>query len=431
MAVAVGAVVRGRRNALAFAFGFALVCYCAILSAAETCYNYRVDGNYGSGPANYFYSTVPAEACTAAAMAYVAEADAATSSIYEFLAGNVTSGGTQCQIYFRWKCASCSLWSYTSNLYRAITNMGATACPPPPTDDCDELEGKKVTYAQQFGSLPSMGTNYNIPVAGGCGADMTAAASCSANSSGYFCLVTYTYTGDPPEPSPTAPTGTAAECAYIAGKQNCAITTDEETDQTCGTINGERICFAADPTTSASGQPPAGTCWSTPGDGLLCASDASVEDEGGDPVAPTSTLITNNSTTNYYSSSTLGAGGGTAIITGTGTMGNESTADPNCEGVDCLTGGDMEAAAGSDQIAGGAYSRIEGAPIVAAVSGLGGSLSGGACPSWSTPINAGPFGSFVVDFSFICSMWDDIASVIAAVMLAGWVFLALRILMSA
>lgn len=427
--------MRARRNLLAFLLGFVLVVYGGLASSAESCRSWRIN----SGSPLFFNQTsvepVPAtQLCSAYIDAFVAYHYGPEDPL---VYGEIIHFATTA---IPWECAtnynltyrsSGAPHSYSNWHEISMTDLGAATCPEPPPDPCDAYEGKKVTYAQQFAALPEMGTNFNIPVAGGCGANMSAASSCSANSGGYFCMVTYTYTGDAPEASPTSPAGSAAECAYVAGEKNCAITTDETLAQTCGVLSGERVCFPADPTSDPDGQPPSGSCWSTPAGGALCAADADVEDSEGDPVSPTSVIVTNNSTSNYYSSSTLQSSGGTAVVTGTGTMGGESTTDPNCEGVDCLTGGDMDTPAGSGEIADGIYDRIGGAPIIAAVSGLSGSLSGGSCPSWSSSINAGAFGTFALDFSFICTMWDDIASIIAAVMLAGWAFLALRILMSA
>lgn len=435
--------MRVRRNLFAFLLGFVLAIYGGWVSAAESCSTFRY-ANCTQGSctmtASDFVGSAPkqqwADAHKAKFTACIAGGGGGCYSDWEVtrnLVGSPGAGGG-------WRIESqCTTGGTSPGCGKAVQvrsgtvqNLGAAACPP---DPCDAYAGKKVTYAQNFpGGLPEMGGNFNIPVAGGCGAERSAASSCTPGAGGaFFCMVTYTYTGDPPEASPSTPGGGQAQCAMVQGKQNCAVTTNDDTGQTCGTFNGERICFPADPTVEGSGgQPSSESCWSTSGGGMLCADDAVVEDGEGDPVSPTQVLVTGSGTSNYYDSTTIATSSVTTIITGAGPMGSESPgADSDCEGLDCLEGGDMTGAGEAGEVAAGAMGRIGEAPIVAAVSGLSGALTGGSCPSWATTIEAGAFGTYELDFSFICSMWEDIAPVIAAVMLAGWVLVALRILMSA
>lgn len=422
------------RNVAAFVVGLLLAVFAGVSMGAESCTEYRVrwsgGGSGGSSPTVYgpwYYTRL--EACQELGTRLIGRSfsGSVTTQVVDVAAG--ASNSSPCL-----GVAKNAVNNPVASL--SGSTLGESRSAACPTDPCDDYSGKKVTYAQNFpGGLPEMGGNFNIPVAAGCGAERTAASSCTPGAGGaFFCMVTYTYTGDAPESSPSTPGGGQAKCAVIKGERNCAVDTDEDTGETCGTFNGERVCFPVDPTTStgSAGQPLSGACWSTASGGLLCASDAEVEDDAGDPVAPTQTLVTGNSTSSYYSPTTLVSAGATVVVTGAGNMGSETPApDSDCTGLDCLDGGDLGAVGDVGDVASGAMGRIGSAPIVAAVTGLSGSLTGGACPSWATTIEAGAFGTFEMDFGFICGMWEDIAPIIAAVMLAGWALVALRILMSA
>lgn len=413
------------RNTFAFLVGLLLALLAgAALAAAPQCTYYRVTTSAITGSSiNSGYQIDRAAACAALVGKGSDAGYRVVTSSWDGSTGSPDCVGTR-----RW-VPSGTVEAFDTG----ASDSWATQLQDCPVDPCDAYAGKKVTYAQSFGSVPAVGSNFNIPVAGGCGADLTAASSCTPSTGGgWFCMVTYSYTGDVPAPSPTAPAGAAAECAVIKGKQNCAIQTDDGTGQTCGTFNGERMCFPVDPTTDPAGQPPPGSCWSTNGGGLLCADDVAVEDDTGTPVDPTQTLVTDHSTSNYYDETTIATSNVTTIVTGTGPMGGEGDpVDADCEGVDCLTGGDLSAVDDPGTVASSVMGRIQGAPLVAAVGALSGSLEGGTCPVWSTTVNAAAFGTYNLDFGFICTLWEDIAPILAAVMLAGWVLLAVRILMSA
>ncbi len=101
------------------------------------------------------------------------------------------------------------------------------------------------------------------------------------------------------------------------------------------------------------------------------------------------------------------------------------------ESLDDLEGPDMGDVCEVGDCAQGFWDRVSGSPIVSAVAGIGTGMSGGTCPAWEATIDAGVFGTYDLDFSFICGLWDDIAPVISAVMLAAWAFVGMRILMSA
>lgn len=175
--------------------------------------------------------------------------------------------------------------------------------------------------------------------------------------------------------------------------------------------------------------------------GAMCESGApdGPKDSSDDPLPPTATLTataepagsTEGATTtiNYYND--VAVSSSYTIVTGEGTSGAEGSAGGEGESLDDLEGGEMDTAEGFGESAGGFWDRVEGSPLVSAVSGISGSLTGGACPAWSDTIEAGAFGTYELDFSFICAMWDDVAPVISAVMLAVFAFAALRILMSA
>lgn len=449
MAAPVGDPVRAR-SWLWFFLGMALAMLAGVATAAESCTNWRLPlsgtlmgfgANYNlSGVGAPFTGTNKTSVCTAFADAIAVRYGQVNGYTYRTKPGSVTvvSSGGNDYCWFEMERSSSGSWvsALTAGTPgRPYGNLGAIACP---ADPCDGYAGKKVTYAQQFaGGLPSVGgtTNYNIPVAGGCGAKRTAVSSCTENASGFFCFATYEYTGDPPTASPTTPGGSQADCAMIAGERNCGLQTNETTAQTCGTYNGERICYTSDPTqvpAGAAAEPPAGTCWTTGAGGLLCSSTAAVTDDTGAAVEPTQTIVTGNSTTNYYSPTTVTSTNATTVITGAGDLGSSTPgAEDDCDGLDCLEGGTMDGATEPGDAISGAMGRIEGAPIVAAISGLGSGFSGGTCPAWSSVINAEPFFTFTMDLTFICSMWESIAGVISAVMLAGWAILGFKVMASA
>lgn len=235
--------------------------------------------------------------------------------------------------------------------------------------------------------------------------------------------------------------GTA--CAASDGYEQGASRTDcdatgticrnaDATGKNCGTYNGDRVCVSA---------VPANTCVEFASGGVACMAassggTATPPDNGtaGMPATPTMKVSENGKTVNYYNSTVVNSS------TVTVSTGNPQGGDPLTNGgsgsggeggsLDDLEGGELGTVGDYGESASGFYASIEGAPIVAAVSAIAGSIGTASCPSWSTTVDAG-FTSFDVDFSIVCTLWDDIAGVIGAVMLCVWALAGIKILMSA
>lgn len=441
------------KNVVAFLCGMVFIIAAATAVAQNaSCpnqpYEYRasvssIEGWDGNGP---YYGSAGA-----AATAYGTHCQSRWNSNQSCsgLSGSSTTTWTLTSCTNTYSTSTCTFTGYNSSTGNTsertrtvpIARRNTVECPP---DACDARQGKQITYGQSFPSFPSLGTNYAMSLGGGCGADMTGASSCTEGSGGsYFCMVTYTYTGDPPtaSPAPQTPTGQQGDCATRGGKQECAIKTDDLTGQSCGTLNGERMCFPKDPNTDPDGLPSTGECWNTPKGGLLCSDSADVKDDNDQAIAPDRTIVTNNTTTNYYSNDTVTTNNANTTVKGVGVMGGTGTGDGsgtggggngNCQGADCLTGGTLAEAPTMAATASGAYGRLAAAPIVAALADVAPTWSGGSsCPVIGQTVNMGMFGSYSIDFGSVCTMWSSIAGILSAVMLACWALLAARIFMSA
>lgn len=200
----------------------------------------------------------------------------------------------------------------------------------------------------------------------------------------------------------------------------------------CGVYNGDRVCLES----VADGE-----CKSYGSGGVVCAvpsggvTSPPVPDNGtpGTPATPDMQVSGGSVTNNYYSSSTV-AGSSTTTGTsgpapgqgGTGGVG----AGPSEE---TPGGGDGGEFSGPDtdetdpmSVTAAYWSRIEAAPIVAAVADLDGSVPSGTCPSYAFTV----FGSSF-EISAGCEFMDDIAPILEIAFLAGWSLLAVRIFISA
>lgn len=223
--------------------------------------------------------------------------------------------------------------------------------------------------------------------------------------------------------------------------------------ENCGEFNGDRVC----PTSV-----PPGTCVQYASGGVACVSDSSgnppqsppAPDSGtpGDPAEADGVVEVplggggGSVTGTYYAPGTVG-GSGSTPSTGTpggvpvGTPGtgsgtgedddDEEEPSGTCEGTGCnQTTPSLDDIGTVSQAMAGFWTELQSVPLVTAAAGLSTSVGTGACPNWETSVAA--FGdTWEVDFSFICTMWEDIAGVLTVVMLVFWGFIAFRILFSA
>jgi hypothetical protein len=147
---------------------------------------------------------------------------------------------------------------------------------------------------------------------------------------------------------------------------------------------------------------------------------------GGKEVSFYSSSTVESSTTNIVTNSgNAGSGGGLGV----GGESGESGGGDGCAGEDCGAEAEAGATVGTEAMPelgevdsyadslGTYWNAIKAAPILAAIADIGGSVPEGSCPAWSTHVDAGVT-EFDVDFTGICDLWDDVAPVLSAVMLA-------------
>jgi hypothetical protein len=229
-------------------------------------------------------------------------------------------------------------------------------------------------------------------------------------------------------------------CASAGGNISCM--TQNATGKNCGTYNGYQVCVA---------DIPPGKCVSYASGGVACTEAAGAtaattppspnSGTSGVPATPQETVTNPSGTTNYYNSTTVShsttatttTGNPVPPVSGSGAPGAGTA--PSAENGDCAATGTCASGATvptlptvpTIQSATQTYiSAIQGAPIVAALASLSGSVPSGTCPAPSIVLWAH---TFTLDAQ--CTLWDSIASVVSAIMLAAWVIMGVRILMSA
>ena len=315
----------------------------------------------------------------------------------------------------------------------ATTRRNTVDCPVDPCVAAQELAdpvmvmGAESVSGELCGSDDGSGGTYSGGLYGkGCRV-VKRGAGITSPSGHWYGQVSYTGSSCGASAAPEN-TASNANCIVQAGKSICV----SRDSKNCGTVGGERVCLDAIPDNS---------CALTSDGGALCMASATdpPKDAMGDPLPadaeltrtaePTGDTEGATETVNYFSSVTVSTS--YSIVTGASTAGGGESGEGEGGSLDDLEGGDMEAVDGFGESAGGFWDRVEASPLVSAVSGLSGSLTGGTCPAWNETVEAGAFGTYELDFSFICGIWEDIAPVISAVMLAVFALAALRILMSA
>lgn len=310
-------------------------------------------------------------------------------------------------------------------------------CAPPPTD-CSGFEGEGVdrffsgAVTSTTACVTPPGSEDGACVANIVGAHMCAGAECYGRLeyTGGSCS-----TGVEPEndEGPLVDEPGTVNCVSGDGVTYCA----KESSRNCGTVNGESVCLDTIPP---------GRCTFLGNGGMVCASDvgappAPTESDGETPASPDGEFAAGGddveyTTYNYFgpgtvaSSGSASSGSGQGPSTDGGGDGEEPGAGPceepgSCPGVlPTLEEADSFADSTSAFLAG-----VEASPIVAAISGLGASMPAGECPAPEVTL------PYLADVTLVldahCDLWDSIAGVLAAVMLAVWVFIGARIFLSA
>lgn len=317
-------------------------------------------------------------------------------------------------------CESYPSYCTGASNYATLTMTSITReCPP---DPCLDTEGQEQQLSGDGSSVPDTACHQGCgftPV--GVGAALGGIWVSKAVGIGQSC----------PDITPTS---AGANCISGAGGRVCASKPGSQ----CGTINGEMVCLD---------NVPEGNCMLLAGGGAICSSTAGTPpapttSDGETPATPDATLTNTSSGTggggsttnnyNYYGNGTVGSSGSPVTGAGNGDgpdgegEGEEPGEEPEaCEGVEeCVGGlGELEGIEGSTSAF---MARVEGSPLVSAVSGIGSSIPAGECPAPSFEA----FGQ-TLTLSAMCETIDPVLPIISAVMLFVWGVFAVRILMSA
>lgn len=283
----------------------------------------------------------------------------------------------------------------------------------------------KAGMKKSLWTYPGESSSDQIQTSDGCAAKVKSRVCYGDDGSGLgaYCVSTYEYTGDEADSGDDPEAGTAGDCAS-GPKGTLCVKPDKPPNGDCYSLNGETVCFEIPPS------PPSG-CAATASGGVVCFEDAPVQPDNGTPGMPAvpaaqvSTPKVGGGTNNYnwYSASQVSNSSVSVITNGSGGGGSGGSLDD-------LEEPDLGDAPSFGESLATYWDAVKAAPIVAALDGLGASLPAGACPSWSTTVSA--YGrAFDIDFAGMCTLWDSISSVVSAVMLVGWAFLGIKIVMSA
>lgn len=248
----------------------------------------------------------------------------------------------------------------------------------------------------------------------------TAAGSCSsspglrmAQYSGASCNVE------------TDPEAKAADCVSGSFGRVCASKSD---GKNCGTFNGAKVCVES----FDSG------CRSLSGGGMACVVEGpgattEVPDNGtpGEPAQPDMQVSKDGKTVNYYSSGTV-QNSSVNITTGDGSGGDDGSGSGDdgepfqlCEGVDACVGG-LGTVSGFQASTSAFMARVEGSPLLGAVSNIGASIPEADCeaPSFEA------FGQ-TLSLDGMCQVANSVLPLLGVCMLFAWGVLAARVLLSA
>lgn len=228
------------------------------------------------------------------------------------------------------------------------------------------------------------------------------------------------------------PVGDGEYCASPSGEGNCGylndkfVCLDSVPDKGCKYMSdGAGVCDAE------AGTPPKPDS-GTPG--TPATADDEIETETRDSAGnPPSGGGGCGAGCDYYDPDTVaaserdptdtgGSGGGGDNVGGVGEPDpdeeeSEELTPPELGQPDCEIG----------ECAGAFYNRVAAAPIVASISGVGASIPGGTCPSYTLEM----FGEEYSLSEPMCEIWDTLSAILSALFLAIYAWVATRIVLSA
>jgi hypothetical protein len=227
----------------------------------------------------------------------------------------------------------------------------------------------------------------------------------------------------------------AVNCISSGGLTVCS----EKAEPNCGLVNGEPFCAES---------VPAGACAFVADGSVVCA-----EGTGAPPAPTEADGVTAAAADGEFSGTPAGGGGGGFEFYGSGTVGESGTAvegqgagpggggvgegeepgEEECSGESCEgelpSGGELEDVDSFGELTSVFLARVEAAPLIASIDGLGASMPAGECPAPSTTVDY--LDGMTLELDVHCDLWPTLATVISAVMLAVYVFLGARIVLSA
>ena len=321
------------------------------------------------------------------------------------------------QVSFKLSCAANGFFGYNGG--GRILKAGACPDGSPPTEGecpaaCDTSDaGREYRYVNTQGTLPAN--------------QCTTGSNCKATkgkffSSGSWEIATYTVTdqgcgGGDPE---TAENEENNNCVASGGTTVCM---DSDSDGDCGTVNGERVCF---------NNVPDNGCVFTPGGKAVC-------DGGANSEPPDLSVNASGNNVDLYGDGLDGSGGdqegtdddGGGSFGGNGNGNGDGEGTDECENDACVGGvPGLDEVDSFGSLFGAFYDRVEQSPLLAATTGIAGSLPAGSCtPVSSDPIGA--LGNVPLTMSAHCDLWPTVSPVLFGVMLAVWSLLGVMIVLRA
>lgn len=343
----------------------------------------------------------------------------------------------------------------------------AESCPPPPPCDADIGDGYWVV-----GSSPITGASW---CDGQC--KMVAGTSSCGGPSGLTTCTTWAAVQDlacggggsgsgPNDPAHDPPAGSTPDGDASEGDANepgeapesCSPVGDGEY---CASPNGGGQCGYMNDTYICLEKIVEGECVGLSDGGRVCDGDAGttppVPDSGtpgqlaepdgqlsNTPANPDGSSGGVTNIYNYYSSGTVGGSARDPGTTGAAPTGGSPGYDPDrgegsgsggdgeCEGGETCGEGvpELEDVGTMTEALQAFWADLQAVPIIEAVTGIAPSFGSGSCPTWSDSVSV--YGeSWDVDFSMICTTWDDVSPVLSLICLVFFGLVAVRILMSA